>query len=134
MTARWLRRSWTIRETFTGRRRCAEEDLGDRGVELASCLRGDLRARFLGGPGPAIRPVAGDRVECVREREDPRGERDRVAAEPVRVPRAVPSLVAVDDDVPGGVAEVGDLGDDPPAEQRVAPHDLATRCRSAGRA
>ena len=82
----------------------------------------------------AVRPVVRDRVERVRDGEDPRAERDLLADEPVRIAAAVPALVVRADDLDAGPVQEGDAADHLRAEQGVRLHQRATRPRSAARA
>src|SRR3954468_5046480 len=72
----------------------AAERLDDRGVELRAGAPAQLGERLGGVERPLIRAVGRHRVVRVAHRHDPRAERDRLAAQPVRVAVAVVVLVA----------------------------------------
>lgn len=75
------------------------ECVDDKGVELAATLRLHLGQRGVGRP-PLLRwGVACQRVIGVRDGDNAAGQRDLVATETVRVPRAVPPLVVRDGDL-----------------------------------
>src|SRR5204863_5261944 len=69
------------------------ECLYDLRVELLSRLLGDFVDRIRPRLVPAVRPVARDRIERVRDREHAGTEWDLVPAEAVRVAVSVPALV-----------------------------------------
>ena len=71
----------------------------DRGIELRARVRVQLGERGRGAPRLAVGPVHSDRLERVRDEDDPRAERDLLAREPVRVARSVEVLVVVEDPV-----------------------------------
>ncbi len=69
------------------------EGLDDRGIELGAAAGTELGDRGLGGRWRAVWAVARHGVERVADEHDPRGERDRVAGQAVRVAVAVDALV-----------------------------------------
>src|SRR5205085_767919 len=71
------------------RRLALAERLHHRRIELAPRLAADLGAGRLPRAAPAVGPVARHRVERVRDREDPRGEGDLLAADAVGIAVAV---------------------------------------------
>jgi hypothetical protein len=64
----------------------------------------------------------GHAIECVAEGNDPRPDRDEVAAETVGIAAAVPALVMMPDDR-GESARQGERSADSFADHRMAPHD-----------
>src|SRR5438067_12035172 len=89
---------WPTRKTLRrdgDRRRPHELDVlreggDDRRVELRAGAAAELSETGLRGPPRAIDPVGGDRVVRVGDEDDPRPERDLLAAQAVRIARAVP--------------------------------------------
>ena len=75
-----------------------DEERHEIRVELATGLAEDLQERRLDLERRSIRAVVDHRVEGVDEADDPGTDRDRLAAQPVRVAEAVPALVVVADD------------------------------------
>src|SRR5207249_1821733 len=68
-----------------------------------------------------IRTIAGHRIKAVRDSEDPRAERDRLARDPIRVALAIPAFVVMTNDA-RHVFEERDLRDDPRAVLRMPLH------------
>ena len=75
-------------------------------VELDGAQPPDLGQRFRPGPGRLVRARMAERVEDVRERNDPRRERNLVAGEAVRIAGAVPPLVVEGRDLLGRLEDV----------------------------
>ena len=91
------------------------------GVELGAGLALELVERLLDGSGGPVRPVVDDRVVGVDQADDPRPDRDPLAAQAVRIARAVPALVVVAHDrgeLRGGRERLAD----PLADERVEAH------------
>ena len=65
----------------------------DRRVVRAPLLLRQQRDGRLGRHRPVIRPIRGHRIEMVDDRQDPRAERNLVAAQTERIAFAVPALV-----------------------------------------
>src|SRR6267378_214475 len=91
--------------------RNVRERLHAAGIELGSAAARDLQARLGERRRLAIRPVAGHRVQRIRDREDARAERDRLSPELVRISAAVPALLVREHDLRGGAEEVDGLQD-----------------------
>src|SRR5919202_1503181 len=72
--------------------------------------------------GP-IWAVARYRIERVGDEDDPRGQRDRIAVEAVRIAPPVDALVAPARDLPHDRRQI-DLGEDVLRQDRVLAHDL----------
>ena len=70
-------------------------------------------------PSLAVGPVVRDRVERVGDGEDARAERDLLAAHPVRIAGAVPTLVVRADHLDARPLEERDAADHLGAEPRV---------------
>src|SRR5438128_1548836 len=100
-----------------------EEVLHRVGIEVRPRAAGDLLAGRLEGDGHRVGPVESHGVEGVRHCEDPRPEWDHLAAQPERIPGAVPALVVVIHDG-HGAPEKGDALDEAAPEVRVGAHDL----------
>src|SRR5437773_11348571 len=80
-----------------GDRRCADEDLDALRVELRAGVPAKLLDRLVVRHRSPVGPAARHRVESVSDVEDPAGERDRLAAQPVRVTVTVDPLVRAAD-------------------------------------
>src|SRR5688500_14515170 len=78
--------------------RRGEEGLQDARIEVAAGLGAHVVERLLARPGLLVRPHRGQRVVHVGHRDDARAQRDVVADEAVRVPRAVVFLVVAERD------------------------------------
>src|SRR5439155_6729262 len=117
-----LRRELEAAADLAQRALARAERVDDRGIELAAGLGEDLLAGRLPRAALAVRPVARHRVERVGDREDPRGERDLLAAEPVRVAVTVPALVVRADDEEPLPLQERDAAEHLLAENRVRLH------------
>src|SRR5437868_2654424 len=99
-------------------------DLDDAGVELRPGALARPPQRLRRREPLAVRPGGRHRVEGVADEDDPRLERDLLAALAVRIARAVPVLVAGADDR-AHVLEPLDRRDDPLAELGMGLHERA---------
>src|SRR3954469_9231376 len=97
----------------------AQQRVHDPRVELHAGARAQAPARLAAGQRRAVGAVARHRVERVGGRDDPRRQRDPVAAQAVGVAAAVPCLVRRAHEE-GEVLEAGDLGQQLLAGDRVA--------------
>ena len=88
------------------------EPVDDVRVEVRAATAADLLRGGLPAHRCAIRALAGHRVERVDEGEDPRGQRDALLGEPVRVPVPVPPLVVGADDARAFLVEERDVGEE----------------------
>src|SRR6476646_8439878 len=70
-----------------------EQRVDDAGVELRHAVVPDELERVALGPGAAVGPVGGERVEHVRHRCDPPGEGDLGSGQPSRVAASVHAFV-----------------------------------------
>ena len=103
----------------------------DERVELAAALRLELMHGRLDRDAGAVRAIRRQRVEGVRDEDQPRTERDLRAREPVRIAGAVPALVVVEH-VRVDRREC-EAADELVADHRVALDELLLDARSAGR-
>ena len=108
--------------------RGVEEDLAreqrEVRIELRSRVQHHVVDRLLERHRQPVRPDRRHRVDRVGDREQPCCPRDVFAAQPVRVPAAVPSFVVVTDDLSDTVGEP-ERSDDPFAEDRVGVQDAS---------
>src|ERR671923_108248 len=95
----------------------------DERAELRAGVGPDLRHRLDEPAGAAVRAIGGQRVERVRDEDDSRGERNRLAGEAVGVAAAVHSLVARPRDLEDDRREP-DAAEDVLRDDGVAPHHL----------
>src|SRR3954471_5758486 len=102
----------------------AQQRVHDARVELRAGAGAQAAARLAAGQRGAVGAVARHRVERVGGRDDPRGQRDAVAAQAVGVAAAVPRLVRRAHEE-REVLEPGDLGEQLLAGDRVAPDPRA---------
>src|SRR3989442_14856804 len=96
------------------------ESSHDLRVELPAGHGEDLVGRVLPGQGPSVRPVARHRIECVRDREDSRTDRNLLVDQSVRISTTVPALVVVLDDLDPVALEQRDLGENRGADRRMS--------------
>jgi len=73
--------------------RRGQEQVDEIRIELGSATGHQFLGRFLGPLCRAIPAAVGDGVECVGNRDDPRGERDGRAAKAARIAGSIPPLV-----------------------------------------
>src|SRR3954471_21463691 len=102
----------------------AQQRVDHARVELHAGARAQAPARLAAGERSAVGAVARHRVERVGGRDDPRRQRDAVAAQAVGVAGAVPRLVRRAHEE-REVLEPGDLGEQLLAGDRVAPDPRA---------
>ncbi len=82
-----------------------EKDRHQVRIECLARLLPQQQQRQVAGHPLAVGAVARDRIEVVRHREDTGTERDVLAAQAERVPRAVPALVVTKDERRDGIRE-----------------------------
>ena len=102
-----------------------------RDVELRADVAEALGERVLGGQRGRPRPAGGHRVPGVGDGDDPRAERDRLAAQAVRIAGAVGPLVVRAD--PCHLVGREHLGRDLRAERGVQLHEVVLRRRQPRR-
>ena len=102
-----------------------------RVVHAAAALAQDLQGRRL-RHAAAIRTIRRERVEAVDDRQDPRADRDVLAADAARVAGAVPVLVMAVHDRHDGIRELHER-EDVRADVDVALHLLELRVRQLAR-
>ena len=102
-------------------------------VELRAGVVADLGQRVLAAHRLAVGAVGGHRVVRVAAEDDPRGERDLLAGEAVRVAPAVPALVAGADDLADARHQAADAVEQQLALDRVRLDQLELLVGELGR-
>ena len=74
------------------RRVAPGERCHDPFVELVGTLAGEYLQRLALGARPSVRTARGDRIECVRHRDDARADRDLLADETAGIAAAIEPL------------------------------------------
>ncbi len=108
-------------------RRHREQRLDDGGIELRPRVVAQLLHRDLERQRAPVGAIGRHRVEGVARRDDPGGERDRVAGEAVRVAAPVPALVRRAHDDADVAQQAADLVEHPLALDRVRAHQRPLR-------
>src|SRR5206468_9421945 len=93
-------------------------DVDDPRIELRACAFVEAAQGFLLGEPLPVRAVRRHRVVRVADQDDPRFDRDVIAAEAVRIAGAVETLVTVSYDRLD-ILETVDRRDDPLAQLRM---------------
>src|SRR6202022_1232868 len=88
-----------------------QQHVSDLRVELPDRLGADFLEDPIAGAGAPVGAVAAHRLEGIAGMDDARLDRDLLAAEPVGVATAIPSLMLRADDG-ADAAKEGDRGDD----------------------
>src|SRR5438128_4530399 len=94
-------------------------------IELRARVRAKLALRFYTQKSLAIRTVGRHRAPGIAGADDPCREWDRLAGETVRIPRAVPALVAGTHDLPDLPEQPADLVEHLLTDDRVRVHQRA---------